>query len=67
MNMNAAERVADVDRASLEGQIREFVRKDNTPIHASTEACEWRSGQIPNTATGVGLGQDWRSLWISFR
>jgi hypothetical protein len=38
MNMNAAERVADVDRASLEGQIREFVRKDNTPIHASTEA-----------------------------
>jgi hypothetical protein len=29
--------------------------------------CEWRSGQIPNTATGVGLGEDWRSLWASFR
>jgi hypothetical protein len=40
MNTNAAERVADMDRASLEGQIREFVRKDNTPIHASTEASE---------------------------
>ena len=40
MNTNAAERVADVDGASLEGQIREFVRKDNTPIHASTEAGE---------------------------
>jgi CRP-like cAMP-binding protein len=31
------------------------------------EGCEWRSGQIPNTATGVGLGEDWRSLWILFR
>jgi hypothetical protein len=40
MNMNAAQRVAEVDGASLEGQIREFVRKDNTPIHASTEASE---------------------------
>ena len=30
-------------------------------------ACEWRSGQIPNTATGVGLAEDWRSLWILFR
>jgi hypothetical protein len=29
--------------------------------------CEWRSGQIPNTATGVGLGEDWRSLRILFR
>jgi hypothetical protein len=40
MNTNAAERVADLDGASLEGQIREFVRKDNTPIHASAEASE---------------------------
>jgi hypothetical protein len=24
-------------------------------------SCEWRSGQIPNTATGVGRGEDWRS------
>ena len=29
--------------------------------------CEWRSGQIPNTATGVGLAEDWRSLWILFK
>jgi hypothetical protein len=40
MNTNAAEWVADVDEASLEGQIREFVRKDNTAIHVSTEASE---------------------------
>jgi hypothetical protein len=33
----------------------------------SVDRCEWRSGQIPNTATGVGLGEDWRSLWASFR
>jgi DMSO/TMAO reductase YedYZ heme-binding membrane subunit len=24
-------------------------------------ACEWRSGQIPNTATGVGHPEDWGS------
>jgi hypothetical protein len=23
--------------------------------------CEWRSGQIPNTATGVGHPEDWGS------
>jgi hypothetical protein len=40
MNTNTAERVADVDEASLEGQIHEFVRKDNTPVHSSTEAGE---------------------------
>jgi hypothetical protein len=40
MNTNAAERVADVDETSLEGQIREFVRKDNPPIHGSMEASE---------------------------
>jgi hypothetical protein len=36
-------------------------------INAISRSCEWRSGQIPNTATGVGRGEDWRSLWISFR
>jgi hypothetical protein len=25
------------------------------------EECEWRSGQIPNTATGVGHPEDWGS------
>jgi hypothetical protein len=40
MNTNAAKRVADMDETSLECQIREFVRKDNTPIRASTEASE---------------------------
>ena len=40
MNTNAAERVADVDETSLEGQIREFVRKDNPPIHGPMEASE---------------------------
>jgi hypothetical protein len=25
------------------------------------DACEWRSGQIPNTATGVGHPEDWGS------
>jgi hypothetical protein len=40
MNTSAAERVADVDETSLEGQIREFVRKDNPPIHGSLEASE---------------------------
>jgi hypothetical protein len=41
----------------------------STPIQSSMTVvnCEWRSGQIPNTATGVGRGEDWRSLWISFR
>ena len=36
-----AEWVPEVDGASLEDQIREFVRKDNTPIHASAEASEF--------------------------
>ena len=40
MNTNAAKRVADVDEGSLEGQIRECVRKDSTSIHAYTEASE---------------------------
>src|ERR1700746_2131 len=40
MNTHAAERVADMDETSLECQIREFVRKDNTPIPASAETSE---------------------------
>ena len=39
MNTNAAKRVADVDEGSLEGQIRECVRKDSTS-NAYTEASE---------------------------
>src|SRR5262249_3780445 len=40
VNTNAAERVADVDGASFEGQIREVVRKDSRPITESAEASE---------------------------
>jgi hypothetical protein len=39
MNTNAAERLAE-DASSLEGQIREFVRKDKTPVDASAKASE---------------------------
>ena len=40
MNTNAAEREADVDVASFEGQIRQVVGNNSRPIYASAEASE---------------------------
>jgi hypothetical protein len=41
MKSNTSERVADMDEASFEGQIREIVRNDNAPIRSGpAEASE---------------------------
>jgi hypothetical protein len=62
MNTNAAERLADVDEMSLEGQIREFVRKDNPPIHGSMEASESAVNgvcSLVQRVAGTSLGEIW--------
>jgi hypothetical protein len=40
MNTDAAEQIADVEQAFLEGQIREFVREDNSQIQGPRAANE---------------------------
>jgi hypothetical protein len=60
MNTNAAERVADVDETSLEGQIREFVRKDNPALHGSMDASESAVNgvcSLVQRVAGISLGE----------
>jgi hypothetical protein len=60
MNTNAAGRAADVDGTSVEGQIREFVRRDNPPIHGSMEASESAVNEVCSLVqrvAGTSLGE----------
>ena len=57
---------ADGDPIAI-GDAKWYSKGKLPKIYNTPYGCEWRSGQIPNTATGVGLGEDWRSLWILFR
>jgi hypothetical protein len=68
MNTNAvervpdvdAERVPDVDGVSLEQQIREFVRKDNPPIHESMETSDSAVNSVCSLVqrvAGISLGE----------